>query len=60
MSEVKKRKLFSPKVGDTVMSKSCQVFGEPVTELTDDGFICDPSGLWEGTMDDWEIMRVGD
>ena len=52
-----KPKVITPKVGDTVMSRTCKVFGEPVTEVTDQGFICKPSGLWEGTSEDWEITR---
>lgn len=59
MSELK-QKVITPKCGDSVMSLTCKVFNEVVVEVNETGFICNPSGLWEGTSEDWKITRIAD
>lgn len=53
-----KEKVISPNVGDHVTSQTCRVFHEPVKEVNDMGFICAPSGQWEGTTPDWKIVQT--
>lgn len=46
---------FTPVVDDHVTSVSARVFNDRVIELNDMGFICERSGQWEGTLNDWKI-----